>query len=77
MNKRSNINLLFDNYSYQKPTKKTKNNSDDFFFTFFGKNLDDFTIYQNLKNASNKSTPMSIPNLPCDIICDLEETTED
>ncbi|CAG8461461.1 9957_t:CDS:2 [Scutellospora calospora] len=44
--------------------------------SFFQKQLRNLS-YQNLKNASNKSTSINIPNLPCDIICDLEEISED
>ncbi|CAG8482936.1 6981_t:CDS:2, partial [Scutellospora calospora] len=30
-------------------------------------------IYQNLKSASDKSTQVYIPDLPCNILCDIEE----
>src|SRR5437763_14800493 len=77
MSRHTNLELFSSFHPYSKTLIKKIKNSEDFFSTFFNKNINNLISYQNLKNASNKSTPINIPNLPYDIIYDLEETTED
>ncbi|CAG8449425.1 8834_t:CDS:2 [Cetraspora pellucida] len=66
----------FDSYSYI-PSKKKNKFSNDVFTHFFGNDVDGFSLYHNMKNASNKLNPMNISGLPCNMVCDPEDATNE